>query len=896
MIALALLLAAADAGTHWAFQPVRKVEGTVDGFVDAALKKAGLRMAPRADSRTLARRLSIVLTGLPPGDELGKMPYADAVEAMLASPHFGERWARHWLDVVRFGENHGYEWNYEIHGAWRYRDYLIRAFNQDVPYDQLTREHIAGDLLAQPRINGKEKFNESVIGTAFFRLGEAGHDDCIEFRSICLDVVDNQIDTLGKAFQGLTIACARCHDHKVDPIPTLDYHAMLGVIGGSRQVIRSIDSPDRFAEWKAKLAGLKAEIRKELAALWMKEAPQVVERLKAKTWDKAAVDDPLYPWITMVRTPERDWAAAWAKMVDLYKTPGAGYTELGGWMGEGVGLERAGSGEFAVATEGEAAVEGVYPAGWYTHLLSDKLDGAMRSPLLGKDKKFVSVLVAGGKLAARRTVVDGGPIGENYDAIKADSPRWVKLPALADEKQLPVWMELVTKTLNPRIPDRPGRLKASKAELESPRSWFGFVRAVTHDADEAPKAETGHIARLFGAGGSFERRYFAVSLAAVEAWASGRGGDDDARWVDWMARSGLLSNSWKATPRLERLITEYRNIEGEMPVPRVVTGMTEGDRGIDYPLFPYGDWKHPGKIVARGYLRLFGSGEAPGRLAMAEKIASAQNPLTARVMVNRIWQHLFGTGIVATADNFGRIGETPSHPELLDYLAGPFVEQGWSVKTLIREIVMSRAFQQSGADSAAGLARDPRNRLLHHYPVRRMEGEAIRDSILAVSGKLDPTLYGESVDPHRETAKDYRRLFSGPLDGKGRRSIYLRVTRMEWDRLLETFDFPAPLVARGSRDVTNVPAQALALMNDPFVIEQAGVWADRVLAGGPSSVDARLEAMTHAALGRDASAKELAGLRELVARLSDEHGGAAREVWRDVAHSLFNLKEFIYVP
>ena len=219
------------------------------------------------------RRLSYVLTGLPPDCGRGRPlccrsapeAYVRLVDRMLASPRFGEHWARHWLDLVRFGETRGYEWNYEIIGAWRYRDYLIRAFNDDVPYNQLVREHIAGDLLEKPRINAEAGINESVIGTAFYRLGEAGHDDCIMFREIALDVIDNQIDTLTKTFQGLTVSCARCHDHKLDPIPTEDYYGLYSILNSSRVVTHTVDLPQVNAASNRRLKRLKQGIRDEIA-------------------------------------------------------------------------------------------------------------------------------------------------------------------------------------------------------------------------------------------------------------------------------------------------------------------------------------------------------------------------------------------------------------------------------------------------------------------------------------------------------------------------------------------------------------------------------------------------------------------------------------------------------
>ena len=269
---------------HWAFQPVREPklpavkdvswsDHPVDRFILEALEKAGLRPSPPADRWTLIRRLSFVLKGLPPTPlevdlfvrDQSPGAYQRLVDRVLASPPFGEHWASPWMDVMRFAETFDNDWNYELHGAWIYRDYLIRAFNQDVPYDQFIREHFAGDLLENPRVNREEGINESEIGTAFFRLGEQGHDDCMRFRQIRTDVVDNQIDTLGKAFQGLSIACARCHDHKLDPIPTNDYYALYGVLTSSRLVTRTAALPEIHAALKQHLREMKPGIRAELA-------------------------------------------------------------------------------------------------------------------------------------------------------------------------------------------------------------------------------------------------------------------------------------------------------------------------------------------------------------------------------------------------------------------------------------------------------------------------------------------------------------------------------------------------------------------------------------------------------------------------------------------------------
>ncbi len=323
----------------------------VDRFVLAALEERGLRPAPLAEPRTLARRWSLVLTGLPPTAEqmaeflrdweesLAAHGTANEaidrfVDSLLASPHYGERFARHWMDVVRFSETHGNEWNYEVHHAWRYRDYLIRALNDDVPYDQLVREHIAGDLLASPRINQRERVNESVIGTAFYRFGEANHDDCISLPQIGYDLADNQIDTLSKAFQATTVACARCHNHKLDAISTEDYYALLGILRGSRQVSHTIDLPDVNAAPIARLREIKSDMRRALAEAWTRDAADVARYMQAAQAKRLARPDGpdapsldaerLEKWLAVLaaeKTPREDPFEPWRALVNANKDP-----------------------------------------------------------------------------------------------------------------------------------------------------------------------------------------------------------------------------------------------------------------------------------------------------------------------------------------------------------------------------------------------------------------------------------------------------------------------------------------------------------------------------------------------------------------------------------------------
>ena len=973
----ALKLATGDAGfyeklirEHWAFQPVKlrsvpegRGSNPIDRFISEKLRAENLAMAASADRHVLARRAAFVLTGLPPSrDDLNSFlndstpgAYERLVDRLMASPHFGERWARHWMDVVRFAETYGYEWNFEINGAWRYRDYLIRAFNSDVPYDQFVREHIAGDLLPKPRTREKGHWNESVLATAFYRLGEMGHDNCNQFPEIRTDVVDNQIDTLTKAFQGMTVSCARCHDHKIDPIPTEDYYALYGMLNSSRPVTQTIDLAGPDEAKRSRLAALKSQIRTDLASAWLGEIagmdrlitaaiawqndsddaavvsrgldPSRVNRFR-KLLQRSNVDlsDPLYPIAEWMR---QSGAENWRKIAGKYVDEASKRKRFNsekfvvfadfrkglpaGWSGDGWGYRtgQAKDGDFAVATEGGDAVIGIYPAGLVTHLLSDKLNGVLRSPLLPKDKKFLTMQVAGGNLGAYRLIMDHCVIGEDHQILNSPKLTWVRSTTKSDQP-LPTYLELSTKSDNPRLPERPEKFKDFKEDqLASPRSFWGVTRVLLHDEEVEPKPELEHMTALLASNPeSMEHltaRFARLAQNAIQNWSEGKAVADDVVWLDWLLQNGLITNSRNLTPELRELTHQYRQVESGLADPAVVYSMADIDAGKDYPILTGGQASSPGRPAPRHFLTLMPESlrkvnpEQSGRRELAEAIASKDNPLTARVMVNRLWHHVFGRGLVSTTDNFGRYGDAPTHPELLDYLSARFMEEGWSMKKLIRLMVLSDTFRQSSNAPPISAEADPQNRLWGKYPVRRLEAEAVRDSILAVSGSLDEKLFGESVQPHRGEAKPYRRLFQGPLDGGGRRSIYLKVTRMEGPRFLETFDFPPPLQTRGARDVTNVPSQSLALLNDPFVIGQSRSWAERLVAQSDDAVEARLSRMFVAALGRTASPEELHRMRLLVESLAQRHSLktsavlSSVEVWKDIAHTFFNMKEFVYL-
>ena len=926
----------------------------VDRFLYQRMAARGVAPAVEAAPRTLVRRATLVLTGLPPSAEECSAyesaalrdpsgAYGALIERLLASPRFGERFARHWLDVVRFSETHGNEWNYDVPYAWRYRDYMIRAFNDDVPYDQLVREHIAGDLLPKPRWNAQGRFNESLIGTAFYRFGEVNHDSCVEFGVIGYDIVDNQLDTLTKAFQAATVACARCHDHKKDAISTRDYHALLGILRSSRSVQHTLDAPEVNRDAVAELTGIKAEIRAELASIWRGEThaldrARLSAQLRADPKQPPPITSPARVWIALSKAA--DVASAWRSLGSEHVKENAARSEFNrtkftpvadfrerlepGWPRDGMGL-RDGvgkSGDLVVAHEGDAAIKTLLPSGLFTFAASDTLNGALRSPELTRAHGKVSFEVVGGGGSLTRIVFNNCQLNyTNQHSIHHDKWTWVTVNFPEQTAALHPYAELLTFWDSPKFPDPLGTLgKDTENQREpwavhakNPRTWWGVRRIVAHDGAETPREEVTHLARLFsgeppGDLDALAARYARIAEAVVDAFAENRATDDDVKWLEWLRAEGLISNRAKTTPRLAERVARYREVEKGLSLPTTMPGMADEGAPFAQPLLARGEYTRPGALVERRYLEVIDTdGATPdlqgsGRAAVAEQIASPSNPLTARVMVNRIWQWLFGAGLVGTPDDFGHLGATPTHPELLDSLAARFVAEGWSVKRLVREIVSSRAFRSSAAPAAGTRAIDPENTLLSHYPARRAEAEVIRDSLLAVSGRLDGTLYGPSIHPYREKPDTEKRLYAGPLDGDGRRSLYIKFQLMEAPRFLSAFNLPGGKVTQGRRDVSNVPAQSLALLNDPFVLEMADRWAGALVPDGRATIASRVDAMFQTALGRPASPAEIERFTAVLLRFAAMRGASegavmnSRVVWKDAAHAIFNFKEFIFIP
>lgn len=958
----------------WSLQPVRKppaptvkkaewCNNDIDRIILKSLENNGLAPAPSADPRTLARRLSFALTGLPPKPEeieqfvresatKPQVAYAALVDRLLASPYFGERWARHWMDVMHYADTHGYEWDHPAKNAWLYRDYLIRAFNADVSYKQLVLEHIAGDLLKEPRLEYPSVLNESMIGTAALRLGERRHGDSAEFEGIHQEAIDNVIDTVSKAFLATTVACSRCHDHKLDAIAQRDYYALYGVFMSSRWVSRVADGQEWNAAARSEMKRLKKELRPKLADAWLAEVDALA---KSDLWQKLGsnINVPreslLYPWAQIAAADKRGenielaWqnlAAEYAKLRRERLDANAKNTRViadfttgrlpAGWIAEGYGLKEGfvRDGDFVVAGAGPQAVRHLLPAGLYTHSFSPRLGGALRSPLLGAGRSPISrddtaaltFHVTAGDLAASHVVVDNAMFPESrYRFLDYPNHGSLTVSTLPEEirKGRRIYIELNTKAFNNYYPPRTGLVARYKTEQQDdPRSWFGVTKvyAGPPPQDELRRFEILFMDRLFNRKAPLTLKEASDRLItwialSLQSW-KGEGIGENAEnvvLINELLKLNLISNRSDATPHIAELIRDYRIEESRLKPERTIGSIADFHEGRDDRIALRGSYTDLGEAAPRGNLRMLDKFSRPvpkshsGRLELAESIVDSKNPLTARVFVNRVWHYLFGSGLVQSVDDFGHLGEQPSHPELLDYLAAKFVEEGWSTKKLIREMVLSSTWRQSGSPDPKAIRKDPENRLWHHYPLRRLEAEAIRDSMLAASGRLDATLYGLPIDPYRRSEDKDKRLFSGPLDGDGRRSIYTKMTLMEPPKFLALFNQPIPKITVGRRDVTNVPDQALALLNDPFVIGQAEFWAKKLISDKAANPDERIRMMFLAALGRSPEAEELKRFRALL-----DHSAELRKVppadllksqsvWQDLAHAMFNLKEFIYV-
>jgi mono/diheme cytochrome c family protein len=858
-----------DPARHWAFQPVARpavpktrtpAANPIDAFILTKLGAAGLTPAPPADRRTLIRRATFDLTGLPPTPEevdafvkdTSPAAYEKLIERLLASPAYGERWGRHWLDLVHYADTAGENSDHPLPHAWRYRNWVIDAFNRDMPYDEFLRDQLAGDIVAAR--GPPEKYASRVVATGFLALARRfGHD-------IDKDMYlthEDAIDTIGKAFLGLTLGCARCHDHKYDPVSSKDYYALYGILDSTRFAFPGCEPAQQPrdlvpllppSEWdrvvkphREKLADVDARLKES-----RDEQAKLARALKAKAAQGTVLAKGEIPdggEQAFEKLPAEIEVKAGQLLllsVSPLKNHGADSTLVDWEIAEIGGRERRWNLasdvlDHFLASNPHADGHGNKQVWWFL----DARDGLVPLPEGVRDlsgKPGLNVWRNGDTPSAFVT------------AGKEPVSVWTKLPARA------VFVH----------PAPNGNVAVG---------WFspidGKVRVTGRVKDAHPGGPD-------GVGWAVE--HFAADLAP-----------------DLLAVSA-------AADKQRALERERAALVASAPAQPVAYAVREGTPH-DVKMHLRGDPEKPGPVVPRRWLELLGgqplpAGAGSGRLELAGWIASKDNPLTARVMVNRIWLHHFGRGLVKTPNDFGTRGTPPTHPELLDWLAAEFVRSGWSVKAIHRLVMLSATYRQASTPRPEGAAADAANDLYWRFDRRRLSGEEIRDTLLATSGQLDRTP-GVSHPFPPESAWNYTQHvpFSTFYDSD-RRSVYLVTLRNRRHPFLGLFDGADPNSTTPQRQQTTVPTQALYFLNDPFFHAQAAKVAARALARSDDA--ARLDELFRLALQRSPTAKDrevaTGFLERYAAAVNDapppERGKAA---WAALARVVLAGNEFLYL-
>jgi len=938
----------------WAFRPIKRLAppevgfaaSPIDAYLAVKMREAGLDFAPQADRPTLLRRIHFDLTGLPPTPadltafiaDTSPDAYEKVVDRLLASPHYGERMARRWMDLMRYSETVGSEQDALIPYAWAYRDYLIRAFNADLPYDRLVREHLAGDRISPPRRDPATGLAESPIGTAWLRFVEYYHSP-VDVKNEEITVIDNQVDTLGKAFLGLTIACARCHDHKFDPIGTDDFYRYYGTLRTARATVHTLKDPASIEPVVANLRNQRESLRADIAKTWTEDAKGLKDKLLgdfqaggvvdpqreafwkraddprfwAHGWARARAAarsgaDPKAAWEQAWKAAKGQWAASWElpgskqKLIADFTGP----DKLPPWSIAAMFTPRqVPAGTFRVGSKPESLVESVRPSGFWSDAISEKLGVTLRSPEFELTDGTYSALVSGTSGARLRLVV------ENFQGVdilfagvtpvlNEARPAWVRLPVREIWKGRRAYLELVTRDEMPST----GVIRDLNQLPRDGRSSAGIRYVVHHANGEAPfePSAAAELARTQAARPLQDDvpKALAAAIAgvvaeAVEDFAASKLSDAQANLLTSLLETGLLRNSVAAAPELAQSVAKFRQAEEAIDLSARTVGVADdAPSDLVQAVFLRGDYRRQGAKTPAGDLAVLGgnsggfaSGKSP-REALADALTRPDHPLTSRVMVNRLWSWCFGKGLFSTEDNVGRLGEPPSHPELLDHLASEFVRDGYSIKRAMRAMVLSRAYRQSSVASERAATVDPTNRLLSHAPVRRLDAESLRDAVLTASGRLVRSLYGLPVPtPQPPGLTDDKKPVSGPVDGAGRRSVYLNVRKNFPVEFLEVFDRPRPTLPVGRRNVSNQPSQALAMMNDPFVMGESERLGKLLREMRVTDDKERVVELYRRALTRDPNPREVERAAAFVRQ------GAS---WAELAHAMFAMKEFLYVP
>lgn len=794
---------------HWAYRPIKKPQlpattrtpavSPIDTFINARRQAAKLPRAPAATRRVLVRRLYFDLLGIPPTPSQIEIFLRDTspdaserlVSRLLASPRFGERWGRHWLDVVRFAESITLR-GFLFPEAWRYRDYVINAWNNDLPFDRFIREQLAGDLLPAESLEEQQR---AAIATTVLTLGNNNLEDQDKAK-LRMDVVDEQLETISRGFLAQTIGCARCHDHKFDPIPTRDYYALAGILRNTKTLNHSnvskwIELPlpvsaDRAAElrqWETEAAALKKRIAQLKAS--NSNGTTGLSPLPLKQVAGIVVDD-----------QQAQKTGSWMQSQFTKSYVGTGYQHD---RGEGKG-------------EKTATFQAPLPADDTYEVRFAYTPGQNRSPAVP-----VTVFYADGQKTVtvnqkQRPPIEGRFISlGRYRFVRNTMAKVVVDNRGTTDVVIIDAVQFLPRALADKKPDVAAKPPAASPELL----------------------------------GQLEKQ-----LQALTA---------------------------KTTAR-----PKYMSVQEEKQIEDTRVHI----RGSVHTL---------GDLVPRGFLQVAMVGPQPtvpqkysGRRELAEWIAGRTNPLTARVLANRLWQWLFGLGLVRTPDNFGRTGTTPSHPQLLDYLAARSLERDWSIKSVLREMVLSQTYQLSSQSSEAGTQRDPENIWLGRMHRRRLDAESLLDAMLTVNGSLRGELGGPTI--RTGTANDY-----GYQHGGERRAVYWPVLRNSLPQIFELFDFANPSMVTGKRDVSNTAPQALFLMNNPWVLQQAERAATHFLQKKQLDDAQRLEHVFLAAVGRPPESVEAQAILEFLT-VSNQDKMTQKLRWTQVIHALFGSIDFRYLP
>ncbi len=914
-----------EAGQFWSFQPVVRPEmppvadaewptNEIDFFTLSQMEKRGLSPVASATKRTWIRRATFDLIGLPPKPEeleaflkdQSPEAYRKVIDRLLESRHYGERWGRYWLDVARYSEDQAHTFSVRPNSnGYRYRDWVIRSFNDDLPFDEFVRLQIAGDLIG-PSVDGNY---DHLIALGFFGLGAQYYKNSDKAKAAA-DELDDRVDTLTRGFLGLTVSCARCHDHKFDPIPTQDYYSLAGIFSSSRlhnaplctqeEIARYNEGQKSIKEAEATVKEFLAEVKETdaesrvhqiadyMQAVWRVKVAEIAgkgNQRKAIAEEAGLKEYLLSRWINFLDPKQKGKISAldaWHALNDE-EIQEASTSQL----------ERvlAIASEFQERVEFEVRIRDglVQPSAEEGEFVHSPGSPRFISPLVTKKNPTVAVhaKIAGAK--ELYLVVNDGGNGRSCDHADWISPKIIgpkgelKLTELKwrkHEGDLGIKLN-ANYTGNPL---RVGGKEYAEGIGVHAKSTIVYDLPEGYDRFEATGGLDNSGSDQGGCGDQASIQFFVYTEPPADQPLLGLVlGKDGPLSVPDNELEKFLEGEDK-----DRLVALRESVESckesAPPMYAVAHSYTESNPK-DMKVFVRGNPANQREIAPRRFLRILAGEDRPhyssgsGRLELANAIAGSDNPLVSRVMVNRIWQHHFGRGIVGTPSNFGKLGEAPTHPQLLDYLASRFIEEGWSIKAIHREIMLSSTYGLSADYSVSNSEVDADNRYLWRANRQRLDIEAWRDTLLDLSGQLDRTM--EGVSTNLADANNVRR------------TIYAKISRHDLDSLLRLFDFPDANITSSKRTETTVPQQQLFVLNSPFMIKRAKAFASRLHREAPQGDQARIERGFQLAFGREPQEAEMQIGLDYLSQEKDVETELTR--WESYAQVLLASNEVMYV-